>query len=86
MVSYFTFFYFVNHMTLFLCVFIFEREGEWAEEVQREKGQRIQSGLHTDNREPAAGLKLMNCEIMTWAKVEQSTEPPGRPHLTDFYR
>ena len=27
-------------------------------------------GLHTDSREPDAGLKLMNHEIMTWAKIK----------------
>ena len=34
-----------------------EREGR--------RGQRIQSRLYSDSREPASGLKLTNYEIMT---------------------
>ena len=36
----------------------------------RERGeQEIQSGLYADSREPDAGLKPTNQEIMTWAEV-----------------
>ena len=34
-------------------------------ERERERGQRIQNGLCADHREPDAGFKLMNCEVMT---------------------
>ena len=57
-------------------MFIFEREREREREREnvcvykrrrgRERGgQRIQSGLWADSREPDAGLKLGNHEIMT---------------------
>ena len=43
-------------------MFIFERDRERERERERE---RIPSRLHTVSAEPEAGLKLMNCEIMT---------------------
>ena len=52
------------------CLFIFEREKEcgahwsWGG-AEREEGQRIQSGLCADSREPDAGLGLINLKIMT---------------------
>ena len=47
----------------------------------RERGrQRIQSRLCTDSREPNAGLKLTNREIVTCAEGGSlTTEPPGSP-------
>ena len=39
------------------------------------EGQRIQTRLCLDSREPDAGLKLMNLEIMTRAKVRCSQVP-----------
>ena len=52
-----------------------ERErGERASDREEEReGERIQSGLCDDNREPNAGLKLTSHKIMTWAKVGCST-------------
>ena len=39
----------------------------------KERGRpRLQSRLHTDSREPDAGLKLMNHEIMPWDEVGYS--------------
>ena len=49
---------------LFL-MFIFERESVQEGWEKERGGQRIQSRLCTDSREPNAGLKLMNHEIMT---------------------
>ena len=52
---------------------MFGREGR--REGGRERGgQRIQSGFYTDGREPNAGLKLMNPEIMTQVKVRCFTD------------
>ena len=42
-------------------------ESAWAGEGQRE---RILSRLHAASAEPDAGLKLTNCEIMTWAEIK----------------
>ena len=62
-----------QHIRLFVferCLFIFEREKEcgahwsWGG-AEREEGQRIQSGLCADSREPDAGLGLINLKIMT---------------------
>ena len=33
--------------------------------AEKEGGQRIQSRLHADSREPNMGLEPRNCEIMT---------------------
>ena len=49
----------------FFYVYLFLREGARAGEVQREGGQKVQSGLCADSREPDVGLELMNHEIMT---------------------
>ena len=48
-------------------------ERAWVGEGQRGE-QRIQSGLHADNREPDVGLELINYDIMTWATVRHSTD------------
>ena len=59
------FFFLFKILSLFI---YFERDRERAQagERQRERGrQRIQSRLCADSREPDAGLKLMNYEIMT---------------------
>ena len=56
--------------------YFWEREREHGRGRGRERGrQKIGSGLCADSREPNAGLKLMNYEIMTWAEVR---------HLTDW--
>ena len=44
-------------------------ERERAQEGQRERGQRVQSRLCADSREPDAGLEFMNCEVMICAAV-----------------
>ena len=47
-------------------MFISERERERKWERGRERGkERIQSRLHADSREPNAGLKPANHEIVT---------------------
>ena len=47
-------------------------------------GQRIQSRLPADSREPNLGLKLMNRKIITKLKSDtKPTEPPSHP-LTIF--
>ena len=63
-------------------MFIFERERERERERQRDRvqvGERQReretdseagSRLWAVSTEPDAGRKPMNCEIMTWAKVE----------------
>ena len=43
-----------------------EREGDTESEV----GSRLQAV----STEPDVGLELMNCEIMTWAKVRHLTD------------
>ena len=63
-----------------LNVYFWERETMlgW----DRKRGwQRIQSRLCTDSREPDVGLRLINWEITTWAKVRcsQPTELPRQP-------
>ena len=52
----------------------------------RERGrQRIPSGIRAVSAEPGVGLKLMNCEIMTGAKIKSQLlnqlSPPGAPVL-----
>ena len=43
-----------------------DRERIRVGEGQRERdGQRIQGGLHVDSREPNAGLRLTNREVIT---------------------
>ena len=55
-----------------------EREGD----TEIEAGSRLRAG----STEPDAGLKLTDCEIMTWAKVGRSTNgatrvPPNQNNL-----
>ena len=54
-----------------------EREREKAGEGQRE---RILSRLHTASIKPDTGLKLMNCEVITWAE----TQTDWTENLTDW--
>ena len=62
-------------------MFIFERESKWGR--GRERGrQRIWSGLCADSRKPDPGLKLTNCEIITWAKIGCLTD--SAPHAHAF--
>ena len=42
-----------------------QRERERERERERQERERISSRLSTVSTEPDAGLKLMNCEIMT---------------------
>ena len=77
--------YVYDHVTKYQLIAIFkislfiyfEREREREREHKlgrgREVGQSIRSGLCADSREPDAGLKLMNCEIMTQAEVGSLT-------------
>ena len=56
-----------------LNVYLFlERESTSGAGTER-GGQRIRSRLCADSSKPDAGLELMNCEIMTWAEIEGST-------------
>ena len=48
-------------------------KGERERERERER-ESIQSGLWADSSELDAGLKLMNCEIMTSSEVGCSTD------------
>ena len=70
------FFFFLNFYYFFLffnILFIFERERpsmrRWGAEregdIESEEGSR----LCAVNTEPNAGLKLVGCEILTWAEV-----------------
>ena len=43
--------------------------GEAHRERERERRERIPSRPCAVSTEPDAGLELMNCEIMTWAKI-----------------
>ena len=68
-------------------MFIFERAQ--VGEGQRE-GQRIWSQLCADSSESDVGLKLMNHEIMAWAKFGPSTDwatqvPPKFISFRQFY-
>ena len=79
-------------LNIFLNFIYFEREGESAsrEGAERERGrERIPRRLHAVSREPRAGLKLMNREIMTWAQIKSRTlnwlshpSAPGNPFST----
>ena len=64
-----------------------ERERRWGRGRERGKG-RIPSRLCSQSAEPDAGLKLTNCEILTWAKVQSGTfnqlSHPGAPNLCLF--
>ena len=65
-------------------MFIFDRDRECVSRGEAERGgQRIWSRLYTDSREPDVGLKPMNHEIMTWAKIKSRTlnqlSHPGAP-------
>ena len=57
-----------------------EREGLRERERERES---IPSRLHAVSAEPTGGLDLINCEIMTWAKIESQMlnqlSHPGAP-------
>ena len=52
-------------------MFIFERERERAREEQREGDTESEAGssFWAVSPEPDMGLKLTDCEIMTWAEV-----------------
>ena len=53
-----------------------ETEHEWERGRKRERDTGFKAGsrLWAVSTEPSAGLKLTNCEIMTWAKVRCSTD------------
>ena len=62
---------FVFKDTIFLNVLILrERERERGKGRDREEREGISSRLHTVSMEPDAGLKLTNCEVVTWAKIK----------------
>ena len=46
-------------------MFIFDRERAWVGEGQRERETEDRKQAPVDSREPEAGLKLTNREIMT---------------------
>ena len=60
----------IQNLTSFL-IYFWDRTCKWGRGRER-GGQRIQSGLCTDSREPNTGLELTICKIMTWAKVRCS--------------
>ena len=50
----------------FLSLFIYsERETEITNGMNRERGRKISSRLHTEGTKPDVGLKPISCEIMT---------------------
>ena len=57
---------------------------EWMGEEQRQRERESQAG---SAMEPDVGLKLMNHEIMTWAKInsqhltDRATQAPQLDHL-----
>ena len=58
-------------------VYFWERERERAHERGRggeRGGQRIQSRLCAGRSKPRVGLKLTNCETLSWAEVRHSTD------------
>ena len=63
-----------------------EAERERERERERE-GERIPSRLNAVSTEPTMWLDLMNCEIMTWAKIKNqmlnSLSHPGANRI--FY-
>lgn len=64
----------------FCIIYSFEGEREreqWGKGRER-RGQRIESGLCADSRDPDAGLKLRNCEIMPRGEAGRLTEPSRR--------
>ena len=73
------YFYFFN-----VYLFLRERETECEQERSRERRQRIQSRLWAVSTEPSVGLELMNCEIMTWAKVRGLTDWATQAPLYSF--
>ena len=65
--------------------YLFLREKAQAGWSRGRGGQMIWTRLHANSSEPNVGLKLKNSEIMTWAKVGQSTNRlshPGAPEGT----
>ena len=62
---------------MFLFIFETERDRPWAGEGQRERETESKAGSRgrAVSTEPDTGLKLTDCEIMTWAEVA---------HLTDW--
>ena len=66
--------------------YLFLRERESRGGAERERGkQSIWSRLCADSREPDAGLKLTNCEIMSWAQVGCSTDWATQVALGHFF-
>ena len=61
-------------VVFFFCVYLFTYEREREQMRDRKRGKRrIPSRLCTISAEPNAGLEFMNCEIMTWAKINSQT-------------
>ena len=67
-------------------IYFWEKETEDEQGRGRERGRhRIRSRLQAVSTEPAAGLELMSCEIMTWAKVRRLTDWATQvPHLATY--
>ena len=59
---------------MFIYLFLREREqeGERKKERERETDSEAGSRLWVVSKEPNTGVKLINCEIMTWTKVRHN--------------
>ena len=55
--------------SFFFLLFIYFERGRGRER----RRERIPSRLHAVNTQPNTGLSLINCEIMTWAKIKSQT-------------
>ena len=63
------YFFFKSHLKNYLCLFIF-----WERESKPGRGrERIPSRHYVVSTEPSVGLKLTNCEIMTWVETKSQT-------------
>ena len=65
-------------------LFLKERDRVWVGQGQREMETESEAGsrLWAVSTEPDPGLELTDCEIMTWAEVEHSTNWATQvPHI-----
>ena len=71
----------MRHRTfIFVCSFT-QRERE----SSHSSGRGAERGSHAVSAEPDGGLKLTNCEIITWAEIKQTLNGlshPGAPKLS----
>ena len=70
-------------------MFIFERERQSMSGggAERETHTESEAGsrLWAVSMEPDMGLEIMNCEVMTWAEVRQSTDWATHVPLNQLY-